>query len=269
MADTLRPGESLSIGQQLQSNNGRYILTMQADGNLVQYEGMPYAPSAVWATNTFALPPFFRPIRADMQQDGNLVLYTASNIPAWASNTDGHSGARLVLQDDRNLVIYDANDRPVWAHNVWLPVPAQRLEIRASKKEDVGHGKRMETQATLFRDGRLAVDSYTANNSWIGGLRGHIVVLTIDAVGRAIWVSQDFACATRCSVPDVSCASYGRQSFFEQFPAVVGQYAERLEIYHADAPSFVDLRNALIDGIKAVGDVAQGLKDEWERLQKS
>lgn len=52
------------------------------------------------------------------------------------------------------------------------------------------------------------------------------------------------------------------------FPEAVGQYAERLDVYHADNANFVDLRSATIDGIKAAGDVAQAVKDEWYRLQK-
>jgi hypothetical protein len=42
-----------------------------------------------------------------MQGDGNLVLYDYAGHPRWASGTDGHHGARLVLQCDGNLVIYD------------------------------------------------------------------------------------------------------------------------------------------------------------------
>ena len=66
----------------------------------------------------------------------------------------------------------------------------------------------------------------------------------------------------------MACASYGRVTHVEQFPEAVGQYAERLDIYHGDDPNFVDLRAALIDGIKAAGDVADAVREEWERLQR-
>jgi hypothetical protein len=34
-----------------------------------------------------------------MQGDGNLVVYNASIVPRWASNTSGHPGAELTLTD--------------------------------------------------------------------------------------------------------------------------------------------------------------------------
>jgi microsomal dipeptidase-like Zn-dependent dipeptidase len=119
--DTLRAGETLEIDQELRSANGRHVLLMQTDGNLVLYDGDPSIESAVWATDTWALPDESRPVRADMQTDGNFVLYSAADIPAWATGTDGHPGARLVLQDDRNLVVYGPDDQPLWASNTWIP----------------------------------------------------------------------------------------------------------------------------------------------------
>jgi hypothetical protein len=52
-----------------------------------------------------------------MQYDGNFVLYNTGSptYAAWATNTDGHSGAYLSLQNDGNLVIYTASGAPIWA----------------------------------------------------------------------------------------------------------------------------------------------------------
>jgi len=127
--DTLHGGASLSVDQALQSNNGRYRLLMQGDGNLVLYEGQPSVASAVWATNTVALPDEDRPVRADMQQDGNFVLYSLTNKPVWATGTDGHPGSRLVVQDDRRLVIYDARDQPLWASASGLGVAPPTVHV--------------------------------------------------------------------------------------------------------------------------------------------
>src|SRR5947208_9888821 len=112
----LDAGQSLAVGDVLRSSNGLYGLFMQGDGNLVLYTGVPSISSAVWATNTWTLPPWLRPNRADMQSDGNFVLYNNANFPGWASGTDGQPGARLVLQDDRNLVIYSAGTpQAIWS----------------------------------------------------------------------------------------------------------------------------------------------------------
>lgn len=49
-----------------------------------------------------------------MQADGNLVVYQG-NTPLWSSRTSGHPGAYLVVQTDGNVVIYGSDDFPIWA----------------------------------------------------------------------------------------------------------------------------------------------------------
>ena len=55
----------------------------------------------------------------EYQPDGNLVLYTADNIPYFASNTPGTSAGCTVMQGDGNLVVYDNDGTPVWASGTW------------------------------------------------------------------------------------------------------------------------------------------------------
>jgi hypothetical protein len=141
--------------------------------------------------------------------------------------------------------------------------------VERSRSDDVGHGKHLETAATLFRDGNLMVDSHAINRNWFGGLRPRTLVVAVDNAGRSIWVSQVFASQTLCSVPDLSCASERRETFSEGFPQAVGHHTADLRIYHADAANYVNLRNAFIDAIKSAGDIAQAVKDELEKLQKS
>ena len=57
--------------------------------------------------------------RADMQADGNLVLYTADGGVVWASDT-GEAGSTLELQDDRNLVLYAPGRAVVWSPNSYV-----------------------------------------------------------------------------------------------------------------------------------------------------
>lgn len=98
----LRTGESLANGQKLV--NGRFVATMQVDGNFVVYDGS----RAVFATGTA----WTNPGRVVMQSDGNLVLYAADG-PRWQSGTRG-ANAELHLQGDGNLVIY-AGGRATWS----------------------------------------------------------------------------------------------------------------------------------------------------------
>lgn len=96
----------LGPNQSLISNNGRYTLVMQSDGNMVIYK----LGSAIWASDTFRS----GANRAFMQDDGNFVVY-ANEVPKWASQTPNSGGEKLVMQDDGNLVIYNGSNKPVWA----------------------------------------------------------------------------------------------------------------------------------------------------------
>jgi hypothetical protein len=50
------------------------------------------------------------------QSDGNLVLYGGGQA-IWSTDTWRYAASRLVVQDDCNLVIYSADGWPVWATN--------------------------------------------------------------------------------------------------------------------------------------------------------
>lgn len=136
--NSLSVGESLSPGQMLTSNNGRFNLIMQTDGNLVLYKD---AGKSIWSTKTSGAQYYWRdPItgytirrtpqlltlapgllrvtdafkdymfwRADVQGWSN--AHYQGNVPA------GLVGDALVVQDDGNVVLYATGKGPVWATN--------------------------------------------------------------------------------------------------------------------------------------------------------
>ena len=70
-------------------------------------------------------------VRAEVQSDGNFVLYTADK-PVWHTDTKGKKNVHLVLQDDRNLVLYSA-DGAAWSTKTETdapPPPAPRKPPR-------------------------------------------------------------------------------------------------------------------------------------------
>jgi hypothetical protein len=75
-SNTLPTNQKLSSGESIISANSRYTLTSQTDGNM--------------------------------------VIYTNTGRPIWASGTAGRGAAKLVMQDDGNLVAYIASG-PIWA----------------------------------------------------------------------------------------------------------------------------------------------------------
>ncbi|THU35986.1 hypothetical protein FAM09_21600 [Niastella caeni] len=84
--------------QYLKSTDGRFMLILQTDGNLVLY----FYNTFLWHTNT--VNPAVN--RLNMQGDGNLVLYDSYSTPYFNTGTSAYPGAYVVLQNDGNLVIY-------------------------------------------------------------------------------------------------------------------------------------------------------------------
>jgi hypothetical protein len=107
----LRVGQGLSQGQNIESCNGQYMLTMQGDGNLVQYQ---WNAGAIWASGTAGKA---GPLAAVvLQGDGNFVLYNytpATPGAVWATNTSG-AGNYFAVQDDGNLVLYNSSNVAIW-----------------------------------------------------------------------------------------------------------------------------------------------------------
>ena len=113
----VRPGDMMASGEAmvpwdaLYSPNGKYVLFMQPDGNLVLYRTQDSV--ALWNTGTFG-----RVVKnAIMQTDGNLVIYSPDNVPLWNSGTPGRPGSRLLVQDDGRVVIYDPMGTPIFVSN--------------------------------------------------------------------------------------------------------------------------------------------------------
>jgi hypothetical protein len=106
--ETLHPGEFLASAP-----FGNHRLKMQADGNLVLYvcdmPGSDDCTYAHWSLGTFGQPGNY----LTMQYDGNLVMYSRTGRPVWATRTTG-VGNVFRVQDDSNLVIYNGG-RAVWA----------------------------------------------------------------------------------------------------------------------------------------------------------
>nr|WP_294780959.1 hypothetical protein [uncultured Flavobacterium sp.] len=111
LKNKLSVGETLYIGKSLFSNNKRYELQMQSDGNLVLYDLISGGRKPIWATNTYGTA--YQGAIATMQSDGNLVL-KRNGIMIWSSKTDKNPGADLTLQDDGNLFIY-LNGKALWS----------------------------------------------------------------------------------------------------------------------------------------------------------
>lgn len=107
VVSTLSANQTLVSNQVLRSQDSRYRLVMQSDGNLVLY-----SPNrALWSTRTPGTPANLFVV----QGDSNLVVYDNTiPRPYWNSGTQGRGGNVLVMQNDGNLVLYNPQGQPVW-----------------------------------------------------------------------------------------------------------------------------------------------------------
>lgn len=97
--------------------NGPFTFMMQADGNLVLYNTIDRGGDAVnpvWDSGTHGNPGAV----LELQEDGNLVIYSKDKRVLWAADTAGTVKAFLTLQNDGNVVLYSMHTGdpvPVWA----------------------------------------------------------------------------------------------------------------------------------------------------------
>jgi hypothetical protein len=138
----------------------------------------------------------------------------------------------------------------------WEPVHAE------TEREEVASERYMQTKATLNVNGLLTVESTTWNEVFAGfALRGRVLVVVEDAHNRAIWVSEEFACTTRCPFVEL-CDKSGKEVFQQQFPdhpqlgPIVGKYAAKLAIYQSNGTSDLTFRDRWVGAIKDATDIA-------------
>jgi hypothetical protein len=106
---TILPRHGLPLGQGVSSCDGRFLLRMQVDGNLVLFQnGTP-----IWSSGTQGQPA----AGLYLQADGNLVISTGRRRVLWSSGTSGNTDAYILVQDDGNVVIYRQGGIAVWSTN--------------------------------------------------------------------------------------------------------------------------------------------------------
>ncbi|MET3035156.1 bulb-type lectin domain-containing protein [Chryseobacterium sp. NRRL B-14859] len=95
-------------GEKIYSENSKYYLIFQTDGNLVMYRSG--FKKDIWSTATAG-----KGRRAVFQEDGNLVVYDSSNRAVYNTGVSLSNVDRLSIQNDGNIVIYNYDNQVVWA----------------------------------------------------------------------------------------------------------------------------------------------------------
>jgi hypothetical protein len=99
-ARVLQPGQRLVAGEVMHSAEGRYVATLQHDGNFVVYRNASPL-RAVWSTNTTGR----GAATAEMQADGNFVLFDNSRRPIWHTGSNGPNRSFTVNELGQAVVI--------------------------------------------------------------------------------------------------------------------------------------------------------------------
>jgi hypothetical protein len=138
----LPPNQTLSPGQYLQSENGRFRLILQGDGNLVINDG----ETVLWIADSnqpYSLTLHPKKMREPLQFviSNNGFLYDPSRRRLWIAEST-HSldkslwyNTYMTLQDDGNLVIYDQrNGNLRWARFGFVPGRIRKPKQRWLRK---------------------------------------------------------------------------------------------------------------------------------------
>jgi hypothetical protein len=117
-------GKTLKEGSSIFSDNLKYCLELQSDGNLVIFnypKGIHKdlnTRSIIWSSNSYTTEG--GPFSLTLQRDGVITVLDNFNNVVWRSNSKQpkHSSKYyLKLLDDGNLVIMDKSVKPVWDLN--------------------------------------------------------------------------------------------------------------------------------------------------------
>ena len=102
--DTCPRGATLHINERITSQNGRFTLDMQEDGNLVL---ICDGEQVNWASDTNNLN--VKDGLVFQADDGNLLLLGPNGEVHWSPNVYARGAQKLIIQDDGNLVLYTDN----------------------------------------------------------------------------------------------------------------------------------------------------------------
>ena len=113
--------------QYLLSGNGLAVLTLQSDGNLVEYA---MNGQVLWQSRTSGQSIAY----GILQTDGNFVLYRTNGSAAFDTHTGGTSSQTFVLQNDGNIVLYQADQHVAWSTYTVIPGHPEQLQPTGSDR---------------------------------------------------------------------------------------------------------------------------------------
>ena len=171
---TVAAPSSLAPDQWLASPDGRSLLVMETNGNLVQF----HDGGTGWTSRTANHPG----ARLTVQSDGNLVVRGPGGQALWNAGTaGGGNGARLGFDATDTPTLTMANGRKAWStfdpdgHRVAVGTLREGSYLfQGQVLSTTPHAEKPESVTLrLQTDGNLLLDAYASANVWSSHTAGH------------------------------------------------------------------------------------------------
>jgi hypothetical protein len=160
----LTPDQALRPRQSRRSQNGRFLLRMQENGELAIVDRQ--LGQVRWTSQTPGNPGAY----AAMQRAGNLVVYSRSGEALYSTGTTGDAGTFLAMQDQGNAVIYAPGGTALWSSETDIYQLSHDQLLRAGQSRRSPNGRYV---LGMLTDGNLGLfDIHTRQTLWSSGTGG-------------------------------------------------------------------------------------------------
>jgi hypothetical protein len=181
MKATLLVGKTLKEGSSLYSENLKYALELQKDGNVFIFNypnGLLKSPNernAIWSSNSASEK--HKGFVLTLNKNGAITVLNSKNKVHWESNSKIAKVSNklfLKLLDNGNLVILDKTAKPVWdLYTVYYHASKNFVSNSLESGQSIGMGRSLISKNNKFSldvqyDGNLVIYEYPngiANNS--------------------------------------------------------------------------------------------------------
>jgi len=169
----------MTMGIRYFSPNNKYYVVMQIDGNLVARAVVKNNPdwrnhgdTTIWSSGTNGNDGAF----AQIQDDGNFVIYNKNKKPIWASNTDGRGkGCKVKISNSGDVFVEDAKGQKVWTSRSELNTNGgTNGRISSLNVGDCICSPNRQYRAVVQGDGNFVVYKYGEGFVWASNSSGRV-----------------------------------------------------------------------------------------------
>ena len=150
-------------------NRAFYVVLQSSDGNVVLRNASNNA--AIWSAGTNGNKGAF----AQIQDDGNFVVYASNKTPKWASNTDGRGkGCTVNISNSGELYVANAKGQKYWSSRSELTTVSGAGKTDSLGVGDILCSPNRQFWAVLQGDGNFVVYKYRAGAKWSSETNGRV-----------------------------------------------------------------------------------------------